>query len=45
MTNDKEICRLRDKLQSLILKGADYNEICRVSQELDELIVKHYAMA
>ena len=45
MGNDKEICLLRDKLQCLILKGADYNEICRVSQELDELIVKHYALA
>lgn len=45
MTNNNEICKLRDKLQSLILMGADYNEICRVSQELDKLIVKYYAMA
>lgn len=45
MTNNKEICKLRDKLQDLILIGADYDEICRVSQELDELIVKYYAMA
>ncbi len=45
MTNNNEICKLRDKLQSLILMGADYNEICKVSQELDKLIVKYYAMA
>ena len=45
MTNNNEICKLRDKLQHLILIGADYNEICRVSQELDELIIKYYAVA
>ena len=45
MTNNSEICKLREKLQNLILNGADYNEICKVSQELDELIVKYYVMA
>ena len=43
--NNKEICKLRDKLQCLILMGADYSEICKVSQELDELIIKYYALA
>ncbi len=42
MKNNKEICKLRDKLQHLILSGADYNEICEVSRELDELIVEYY---
>ena len=44
MTNNKEICKLRDQLQHMILIGADYKEICRVSQELDKLIVNYYAM-
>lgn len=42
MGNNKEICKLRDKLQRLILSGADYHEICAVSQELDKLIVEYY---
>ena len=45
MTNNYEICKLRDKLQTLIMKGADYNEICKVSQELDKLIMKYYVVA
>ena len=41
MLND-EICKLRDKLNKSIEKGADYSEIYQLSVELDELIAQYY---
>mgnify|MGYP003288821529 CR=1 FL=1 len=45
MRTNEKICELRDKLQSLILNGADYLEICKASEELDRFIMKYYLVA
>jgi len=41
MLNEK-ICRLRDKLNDSITKGADYSIIYKLSVELDQLIAEYY---
>jgi uncharacterized protein YdcH (DUF465 family) len=40
MMLNKEIARLKDVLNTLIAKNADYAEILKVSRELDKLIAK-----
>ena len=39
---NKEICKLRDKLNKSIEEGEDYATIYNISIELDELIAKYY---
>lgn len=41
MLND-EICKLREKLNSAISAGEDYEKIYKISVELDKLINKYY---
>lgn len=41
MLND-EICRLREKLNSSIINGEDYEKTYKISVELDELIAEYY---
>jgi uncharacterized protein YdcH (DUF465 family) len=40
MVLNKEIARLKNVLNTLIAKNADYAEILKVSRELDKLIAK-----
>ena len=41
MLND-EICKLRDKLNEIIVKGQDYEITYKLSVELDQLIAQYY---
>ena len=39
---NKEICKLRNKLNESIVTGQDYSIIYQLSIELDELIAEYY---
>ena len=39
---NRQILKLREKLNDSIINGADYEVIYKLSVELDELIVKYY---
>ena len=38
----EEICKLREKLNSSIINGEDYEKTYKISVELDELIAEYY---
>ena len=39
---NEEICKLRNKLNEIIVTGQDYSIIYQLSIELDELIAEYY---
>lgn len=41
---DEKICTLREKLNTCILEGKDYNVIYKLSTDLDNLIAEYYMM-